>query len=45
MRLIADLSAVQTAELLGVAVATVHVHLHRALITLREQSAELEVTP
>jgi RNA polymerase sigma-70 factor (ECF subfamily) len=35
LRLIADLSAEETAGLLGVAPATVHVHLHRALATLR----------
>lgn len=37
LRLLADLSAEETAELLGVAVATVHVHLHRALAALRVQ--------
>jgi RNA polymerase sigma-70 factor (ECF subfamily) len=35
MRLVADLSAEQTAGLLGLSPATVHVHLHRALETLR----------
>jgi RNA polymerase sigma-70 factor (ECF subfamily) len=37
LRLLADLSAEQTAQLLGIGVATVHVHLHRALATLRAQ--------
>ncbi len=35
LRLIADLSAEETGALLGMATATVHVHLHRALGTLR----------
>ena len=37
LRLLADLSADDTAALLGIAPATVHVHLHRALATLRTQ--------
>lgn len=43
LRLIADLSAEQTAEILGISAATVHVHLHRALSTLRKQAEPLEV--
>jgi len=35
LRVLADLSPQETAELLGIAPATVHVHLHRALVTLR----------
>ncbi len=35
--LVADVSAGQAAELLGIAPATVQVHLHRALATLRTQ--------
>lgn len=35
LRLLADLSAAETGELLGISAATVHVHLHRALGTLR----------
>jgi RNA polymerase sigma factor (sigma-70 family) len=35
LRLLADLSADETGAVLGVAPATVHVHLHRALGTLR----------
>jgi RNA polymerase sigma factor (sigma-70 family) len=34
-RILADLSAEETGALLGIAPATVHVHLHRALDTLR----------
>jgi len=37
LRLLADLSAEQTGEILGLASATVHVHLHRALAALRER--------
>jgi len=37
LRLLADLSAEETGSLLGMATATVHVHLHRALSTLRRQ--------
>jgi RNA polymerase sigma-70 factor (ECF subfamily) len=37
LRVIAGLSAEQTAQVLGIAPATVHVHLHRALSTLRTQ--------
>ncbi|HEY7224153.1 MAG TPA: sigma-70 family RNA polymerase sigma factor [Micromonosporaceae bacterium] len=37
LRLIADLSAEETGRLLGISTATVHVHLHRALIALRSQ--------
>jgi RNA polymerase sigma-70 factor (ECF subfamily) len=36
LRLVADLSAEETAGLLGLSSATVHVHLHRALATLRK---------
>lgn len=43
LRVIADLSAEQTAEILGISAATVHVHLHRALSTLRKQTELLEV--
>jgi RNA polymerase sigma-70 factor (ECF subfamily) len=43
LRLIADLSAEQTADILGISAATVHVHLHRALSTLRKQTEPLEV--
>jgi RNA polymerase sigma-70 factor (sigma-E family) len=35
LRLLADLSAEETGALLGMAPATVHVHLHRALASLR----------
>ena len=35
LRVLADLPAEETARLLGIAPATVHVHLHRALATLR----------
>jgi RNA polymerase sigma-70 factor (ECF subfamily) len=35
LRIMADLSADDTARLLGIATATVHVHLHRALDALR----------
>jgi RNA polymerase sigma-70 factor (ECF subfamily) len=35
LRILADLSAEETATLLGIAPATVHVHLHRALSTMR----------
>jgi DNA-directed RNA polymerase specialized sigma24 family protein len=37
LRILADLSAEDTAALLHIAPATVHVHLHRALAALREQ--------
>lgn len=37
LRLLADLSAEETAGLLRIAPATVHVHLHRALATLRDR--------
>jgi RNA polymerase sigma factor (sigma-70 family) len=40
MRIIADLSADETAALLGIAVATVHVHLHRGLDALRRELAQ-----
>lgn len=39
LRVLADLSPEETAELLGIAPATVHVHLHRALGTLRARLA------
>ena len=47
LRLLADLSADETGELLGITAATVHVHLHRALGTLRQrlgaaQTAEVD---
>ena len=35
LRVLADLSAEETGRLLGIAPATVHVHLHRALSALR----------
>jgi RNA polymerase sigma-70 factor (ECF subfamily) len=35
LRLIADLSAQEVGHLLGISAATVHVHLHRALVALR----------
>lgn len=37
LRVLADLSAEETAQLLDISAATVHVHLHRALTTLRAQ--------
>jgi RNA polymerase sigma-70 factor (ECF subfamily) len=37
LRVLADLSAEETAALLNIAPATVHVHLHRALATLRDR--------
>lgn len=40
LRVIADLDTRQTAELLGTAGATVRVHLHRALATLRASLIE-----
>ena len=43
LRVIADLSAERTAEILGISAATVHVHLHRALSSLRKQTELLEV--
>jgi RNA polymerase sigma-70 factor (ECF subfamily) len=39
LRVLADLSADETARLLGIAPATVHVHLHRALDALRRRLA------
>lgn len=45
LRLLADLSAEQTAGILGIATGTVHVHLHRAIATLRELTARQEVAP
>jgi RNA polymerase sigma-70 factor (ECF subfamily) len=39
LRVLADLSADETARLLGIAPATVHVHLHRALDALRHRLA------
>jgi RNA polymerase sigma factor (sigma-70 family) len=42
MRLLADMSADETGQLLGISAATVHVHLHRALDALRRDMA---VTP
>jgi RNA polymerase sigma-70 factor (ECF subfamily) len=36
LRLLADLSAEETAGVLGLATSNVHVHLHRALATLRD---------
>jgi RNA polymerase sigma-70 factor (ECF subfamily) len=39
LRVLADLSPEETGELLGIAPATVHVHLHRALGTLRVRLA------
>lgn len=40
LRLVADLSAEETAGLLGITAATVHVHLHRALQSLRATVGE-----
>jgi len=40
LRVLADLSAEDAGELLGIAPATVHVHLHRALAALRLQFGE-----
>ena len=40
LRILADLSAEDAARLLGMAPATVHVHLHRALGSLRRALAE-----
>jgi RNA polymerase sigma-70 factor (ECF subfamily) len=37
LRILADLSAEETGRVLGIAPATVHVHLHRALGALRDQ--------
>jgi RNA polymerase sigma-70 factor (ECF subfamily) len=37
LRVLADLSAEETGRVLGIAPATVHVHLHRALGALRDQ--------
>lgn len=37
LRLLADLSVAETAELLGVSEGTVTTHLHRALVALRHQ--------
>jgi RNA polymerase sigma-70 factor (ECF subfamily) len=45
LRLLADLSAEHTADILGIAIGTVHVHLHRAIATLRELTARQEVAP
>ncbi len=42
LRLLADLSAEQTAEILGIAAGTVHVHLHRAVIAMRDLIAQKE---
>lgn len=39
LRVLADLTAEETAAVLGIAPATVHVHLHRAMSTLRAQLA------
>ncbi|GAA1378825.1 sigma-70 family RNA polymerase sigma factor [Catellatospora chokoriensis] len=39
LRLLADLSAEETGRTLRIGAATVHVHLHRALATLRAQLA------
>jgi RNA polymerase sigma-70 factor (ECF subfamily) len=39
LRVLADLSAEEIGELLGIAPATVHVHLHRAVGTLRARLA------
>jgi RNA polymerase sigma factor (sigma-70 family) len=44
LRLLADLSAEQTAGILGIAVGTVHVHLHRAVTALRELTLEQDVS-
>jgi RNA polymerase sigma factor (sigma-70 family) len=39
LRILADLSAEETGAVLGIAPATVHVHMHRAMSTLRTQLA------
>ncbi len=39
LRILADLSADETGQLLGIAAATVHVHLHRGLDALRRDLA------
>jgi len=36
LRVLADMSAEEAGQLLGISPATVHVHLHRALARLRE---------
>lgn len=40
LRILADLSPAETGELLGIAPATVNVHLHRALVSLRARLDE-----
>lgn len=41
LRILADLAADETAQLLGITPATVHVHLHRALDALRHRLAAI----
>jgi RNA polymerase sigma factor (sigma-70 family) len=45
LRLLADLSAGETAVVLGLATSTVHVHLHRALAALRDRLASTHDDP
>jgi RNA polymerase sigma factor (sigma-70 family) len=40
MRILADLSAEETGQMLGIGAATVHVHLHRGLDALRRELAQ-----
>jgi DNA-directed RNA polymerase specialized sigma24 family protein len=40
LRVLADLSAQEVGAVLGIKAATVHVHLHRALGTLRQHMEE-----
>lgn len=44
LRLLADLSVAETAELLGIAEGTVNTHLHRAVQSLRHQLAPAGLT-
>jgi RNA polymerase sigma-70 factor (ECF subfamily) len=45
LRLLADLDAEETGAILGIAPATVHVHLHRAMATLRRELGPPEPEP
>ena len=45
LRLLADLDADETGAILGIAPATVHVHLHRAMATLRRKLGPPEPDP
>jgi RNA polymerase sigma factor (sigma-70 family) len=42
LRLVAQLSPQETAEVLGIAVSTVNVHLHRALVALRTELSPVD---